>query len=138
MPLFNAFFVLSINPMFFEILFSIARSRLSFWVLLCYRKSTDFFVLGDNLFALNHLSIFCSSKFALVKIVWMFLSEVDMFVSLTKIMGSKALDAFFRSLMYKTSSNGPRIDPWRTSHMISWNGVFSFLLITTHCFPLLR
>ena len=53
-------------------------------------------------------------------------------------MGSKALETFFRSIMYKTNSNGQKIDPWDTPHIISRNDVLSLLLITAYCFRLLR
>ena len=53
-------------------------------------------------------------------------------------MGSKALETFFGSIMYKTNSNGQRIDPWDTTHIIARNDVFSLLLITTHYFQFVR
>ena len=46
------------------------------------------------------------------------------------LMRSKALQTFFRSIMYKINSNGPRIDLWGTLHIISWNGIFSLLSVT--------
>ena len=34
-------------------------------------------------------------------------------------MSSKALETFLRLLVYKTNSNGPRIDLWGTLHIVS-------------------
>ena len=131
-------FVLAFLSTPYILSFGRARDRLSFWVLLRYRENTIFFVLSDNLFTLNHSFIFCSSKFALEKRVLMFLSEINRFVSSAKIVVPKASERFFRSLMYKINNNGPRIDPWGRTYWISWNDVFSLLLITTHWFWLLR
>ena len=114
-----------------------ARGRFSFWLIIWYWKNTDSFVLSDNLFALNYSFIFCSSKTALVKKVLMLLSETNRFVSLAN-MWPKALETLLRSSMYKINSNGARINPWGTPHVISWDDIFSLLLIITHSFQLLR
>ena len=50
----------------------------------------------------------------------MFSSEINRVVSSAKTMGSKTLEMFLTSLMYKINSNGvKRIDPWGTPHIIS-------------------
>lgn len=93
---------------------------------------------GLNSFALNHSIIFCSSKIVLVRRVLTILSEIIKFVSSANNSGSKALEMLFKSLMYKTNSSGPRIDPWGKPYTISWNEVFLSSLIATHCFRFLR
>ena len=70
----------------------------------------------------------------------MFLSEQNMLVSSANIINSSVLEIQCRLLINIIKNKGPKIELWRTPHVISKIPVFVFLLSYSNinCFPIER